>query len=116
MKAGELGIGVIRNEDRYSLLLTGEFDLASAPAIEQVLPELFANGASEVVFDLSQLEFIDSTGLRTLLFAKTLCEQHQCDFWLIRGTRTVQRVFELTGLAEKLPFREPAEHPLPAPQ
>lgn len=115
MKAGELGIGVIRNDDRYTLLLTGELDLASAPMIEQILPELCASGASEIVLDLRQLAFMDSSGLRTILSSKTLCEQHLCDFWLIRGMRAVQRVFELTGLAEKLPFREPAEDAQPAP-
>lgn len=118
MKAGELGVGVIRHDDRYTLLLTGELDLASAPAIEQILPELCVDGASEIVLDLSQLAFIDSTGLRTILTGMSVCEKHLCDFWLIPGASAVQRVFELTGLSEKLPFREPAgqEPSLPGPQ
>ena len=118
MKAGELGVEVIRNEDRCTLLLTGELDLASAPAIERILPELCADGASEIVLDLSRLAFIDSTGLRTILTGMSVCEKHICDFWLIPGTSAIQRVFELTGLAEKLPFRDPAEHEpsLAAPQ
>jgi anti-anti-sigma factor len=109
MKAGEFGIGVVRSDDRYTLLLTGELDLASAPTIEQILRELCAEGAKEIVLDLSQLAFIDSTGLRAILTGMAVCEQHVCDFSLIPGTSAVQRVFELTGLAEKLPFREPGE-------
>jgi stage II sporulation protein AA (anti-sigma F factor antagonist) len=115
MKPGELSVGVIRDDDRCTLLLTGELDLASAPKIEQILPELCANGASEIVLDLRQLTFMDSTGLRAILACGTLCERHLCDFGLIRGTRAVQRVFELTGLAEKLPFREPSADAQPLP-
>src|ERR1700722_9986214 len=114
MKASELGIGVTRSDDRYTLLLTGELDLASAPAIEQLLPELCADGADEIVLDLSQLAFIDSTGLRTILTGMAICEKHICHFWLIPGTSAVQRVFELTGLGEKLPFREPHRRPVAA--
>jgi anti-anti-sigma factor len=113
MNVGELSVGVIRNDDRYTLILTGELDLASAPGITQILPELCANGATEIVLDLRQLAFMDSTGLRTILSSMTTCEQHLCEFCLIPGPPAVQRVFELTGLAQKLPFREPAEDPRP---
>jgi anti-anti-sigma factor len=115
MKVGELGLGVIRRDDSYTLLLTGELDLASAPALEQILPELCADGAREIVLDLSDLVFIDSTGLRTILTGMAVCEKHLCDFSLVPGTSAVQRVFELTGLGEKLPFRERAADALPRP-
>jgi anti-sigma B factor antagonist len=111
MKAGELGIGVVRDDDRYTLLLTGELDLASAPALEQILTELCTDGASGIVLDLSRLAFIDSTGLRTILTGMAICERHICGFWLIPGTSAVQRVFQLTGLGDKLPFCEPGESP-----
>jgi anti-sigma B factor antagonist len=93
--------------DRHTLILAGELDLASAPTLEAVTARLCADGASEIVFDLSSLSFIDSTGLRTILSSMNLCEEHLCDFWLIPGQRAIQRLFELAGLLGRLPFREP---------
>jgi anti-sigma B factor antagonist len=93
--------------DRHTLVLTGELDLASAPILEAATARLCADGASEIVVDLSGLAFIDSTGLRTILSSMSLCEEHLCNFWLIPGPRAVQRLFELAGILERLPFREP---------
>jgi anti-anti-sigma factor len=93
-------------DDRRTLILVGELDLASAPALEAATARLCAEGANEIVFDLSHLSFIDSTGLRTILSSMSLCEEHLCDFWLIPGQRAIQRLFELAGLLERLPFRE----------
>jgi anti-sigma B factor antagonist len=91
----------------YTLVLTGELDLASAPVLETATARLCANGASEIVFDLGGLAFIDSTGLRTILSCISLCEEHLCNLWLIPGKRAIQRLFELAGLLDRLPFREP---------
>jgi anti-anti-sigma factor len=98
-------------DDRYTLVLTGELDLASAPVLEAATVRLCANGANEIVFDLGRLSFIDSTGLRTILSSMNLCEEHLCDFWLLPGPRAIQRLFELAGLLERLPFRERETRP-----
>lgn len=90
---------------RHQLRLEGELDIAAAPALEDAVAQLCTDGASEVELDLSQLSFIDSTGLHAILASKELCEERLCDFWLIPGTDTIQRVFELTGFIDRLPFR-----------
>jgi anti-sigma B factor antagonist len=97
--------------DRCTLVLKGELDLASTPALEAAVARLCADGASELVLDLHGLSFIDSTGLRTILSSMSLCEEHLCNFWLIPGQRAIQRLFELAGLLERLPFREPEPRP-----
>jgi anti-sigma B factor antagonist len=97
--------------DRHTLVLAGELDLASAPALEAATVRLCANDASEIVLDLRGLSFIDSTGLRTILSCMSLCEEHLCSLWLIQGQRAIQRLFELAGLLERLPFREPETRP-----
>jgi anti-sigma B factor antagonist len=97
----------MRHDDRYTLLLGGELDLASAPSVEELTRELCADGASEMVLDLSGLAFIDSAGLRAILASRTLCEQHQCGFCLIPGVSNVARLYELDGLVDKLPWAPP---------
>jgi anti-sigma B factor antagonist len=107
MEPDEFSIQEDAQDDRYTLILAGELDLASAPTLEAATARLCAAGASEIVLDLSRLAFIDSTGLRTILSSMSLCEKHLCNFWLIPGPRAVQRLFELAGILKRLPFREP---------
>jgi anti-sigma B factor antagonist len=95
--------------ERHTLLLKGDLDMAGAPALEGMLQELCAGGARELVIDLRQLNFIDSTGLNAILRSKTLCEESLCDLGLIPGGKRVQRVFELTRVLDRLPFRNPGE-------
>jgi anti-sigma B factor antagonist len=104
MNVGEFSIGAMRHDDRYTLLLAGDLDLASAPKIEKLIPELCADGASEIVLDLGGLTFIDSAGLRAIVRGRALCDKRRCGFRLIPGG-TVQRIFELTGLSGELPIR-----------
>jgi anti-sigma B factor antagonist len=94
---------------RHTLILRGELDMASAPALEGMLQELCEEGAQELLVDLSELTFMDSAGLNAILKSRTLCEEHLCDLGLIPGRRTVQRVFELTHLLDRLPFRGAGE-------
>jgi anti-sigma B factor antagonist len=91
---------------RHVIALTGELDIASAPALETKVGELCGDGAAAIVIDLSQLTFIDSTGLRTLLSVQSACKERACDFSLVPGQESVQRLFVLTGLLEHLPFHE----------
>jgi anti-anti-sigma factor len=53
---------------RTVVLLRGELDLATAPQLEQVVTERLEAG-DEVVVDLRELDFMDSTGLRVLVRA-----------------------------------------------
>ncbi len=90
---------------RHTLVLIGELDMASAPALDAALRGICSNATEAVALDLSSLTFMDSTGLRVMLLAKDLCQRHGCEFQLIRGPAQVQRLFEITGLLEQLPFR-----------
>jgi anti-anti-sigma factor len=49
--------------------LEGELDIATAPALEQLLSEVERDRWPTVVLDLRQLDFIDSSGIRALLTA-----------------------------------------------
>lgn len=89
---------------QHTLLLKGELDMACSPVLDATLRELCADQTNEVVLDMSQLTFLDSTGLRSILLAAELCESHGCGLALISGPPQVQRLFEVTGLIDRLPF------------
>jgi anti-anti-sigma factor len=92
---------------RHTLVLAGELDLATVPELDTMTERACADGAGELVLDLRELVFIDSTGLRAILRALQHCEAHRCQLFLTPGPPAVQRLFELTGLLERLPFLEP---------
>lgn len=78
ISSDNLAIRAYREDDRRTLVLTGELDLGSAPTFEDTIVNACADGASELVLDLSQLEFIDATGLEAVLSARTVCARRGC--------------------------------------
>ena len=77
---------------------TGELDLATAPALEDALGRAFESGSGRVVLDLRELEFIDSSGLRTLLTAHRQAEMARAQFSLVAGHRGLERTLEIAGV------------------
>ena len=57
-----------------------------------------------LVLDLRRLSFIDSTGLHVLIRANRRAKEGQLR--LLRGSRRIHRVFELTGTDKRLPFAD----------
>ena len=88
------------------ITLAGELDLASSAALEEVLEQ--EAGAQNLILDLRQVEFIDSTGLSVLVKAHQAAQEQGRQFGLVQGGAQVQRLLTLTGLAERLRI---AEHP-----
>lgn len=78
----------------------GELDLATAP----MLADAFADQAT--VLDLSGLQFIDSTGLATLIGERRRRADAHSPFVLVRGTSQTQRLFALTGVEELFMWAE----------
>jgi anti-sigma B factor antagonist len=92
----------------HTLVLSGELELGSANTLQAAVARRCAAGLESLTIDLRKLMFIDSTGLATIILASKICERDGHDFWLIPGPRAVQRLFEITGLIDVLPFRETA--------
>ena len=87
---------------RHTLAVTGELDLDSANKLEEAVREACASGA-ELVIDLRKVTFMDSTGLRVLIVAGTLCEEMGHELRIIPG-EDIQRILEISGLDRVLPF------------
>jgi anti-sigma B factor antagonist len=77
---------------------TGELDLATAPALEEALERAFQGDSARVVLDLRELEFIDSSGLRTLLTARRRADDARTQFSLVAGHRGLERTLEIAGV------------------
>lgn len=88
----------------FVLSLFGELDAASALDLEKRIKRLQWAGARSILIDLSGLDFIDSSGLHVLIRAHRRAPEGQIS--LLRGSRSVHRVFELTGTDDILPFAD----------
>jgi anti-sigma B factor antagonist len=95
-----------REPDSVFLTLRGELDLASAPLLEQQLRHADATDSSQVSVDLSGLEFIDSTGLHTLVSAERRFAEKGKRFSVRRGPPAVHRFFELTNTVPVFQFAD----------
>jgi anti-anti-sigma factor len=85
------------------IALEGELDLESTPALEAEVDRLIEHERPRgVVFDLRELAFIDSTGLRAVIQTDQRLRSDNCPFALVPGAESVQRVFEVTGMYEHL--------------
>jgi anti-sigma B factor antagonist len=88
------------------LRLTGELDLETTPELDQQLDELNGGHPGRLLVDLSGVEFMDSTGLAAILRAQRSAVSSGHTLSLRRATGQVQRLFDLTGMTERLTFED----------
>lgn len=96
-----------RDEDGGVVLaLSGELDLAGAPDLTEALNEAREAGG-RLTLDLTDLEFIDSSGLGVLVRFNNAAAADGCVYTVIAGPPQVHRAFVLSGLDQALPFVAP---------
>ena len=95
-----------REGDVHILRLEGELDLVNGDEIHRALERVQDSDAVTTVVDLSGLTFIDSTGIRLLLTADSRARRDSHRLMLIPGPPNVQRVFEICGVRDVLPFAD----------
>ena len=83
--------------------LSGELDLATAPRLVHALTEV-ADGTAVVILDLSELTFMDSSGLHAIISARARLAETDCRLVLVPGGHQVQTLFELTGIKDHVEF------------
>jgi anti-anti-sigma factor len=104
----ELAMETRTDGDVAHVVLRGEFDLAAVPEFETRLAALEADSPSTLVIDLSDLGFMDSSGLRALVAADARARESGRRLAIVSGPPAVRRVFEITQLDRRLDFIEDA--------
>ena len=92
-----------------TLTVTGELDLVSSPVLERELERAIGLDAGLILLDLRGLAFMDSTGLHVLLKAQQRAEQAGRPLVLTKGREQVQRLLDLTGVADLVRIVESPE-------
>ncbi|MDQ6805258.1 MAG: STAS domain-containing protein [Actinomycetota bacterium] len=99
-----LAIGTSSDRDEYVIELAGELDLSGITRVSEAFASALETNARAIVLDLSGLEFLDSTGVHAILKADRLASEQERRLVIVRGPRQVQRIFEISGVAERLAF------------
>lgn len=86
--------------------VSGEIDLASAPKLEATLLE---ETDRVVIVDLREVDFMDSTGLRSLLAGQEAVAEGGGRMILVFEEGPVERILDLTGLADRFEVAESVE-------
>ena len=91
----------------YRIALAGEFDMYTAPEFRHDLHACIARGALEVIVDLREATFIDSTSLGVLLGGLKTLRERGGEISVVCPA-SIRRIFEITGLDRVLTIADPA--------
>jgi anti-anti-sigma factor len=110
VRIGELEQGV------RTISVRGELDLSTAPDLEGPLEEALESGEGSVLIDLSQCEFIDSTGIALIVRAWQRLNSGENGRALVICSQNgqVRRVLEITGLELSIPVHTTRDEALAA--
>jgi len=95
--------------DKLVVTVAGELDVSTAPILRRELERATQRFPNALRLDLSALRFMDSTGLQLVLTTDSRAREEGRELELVRGSDTVQRVFQVAGLEERLTFIDPED-------
>ena len=95
-----LQIKTDRGDDNVAIVLSGELDSGSTEQLDALIREAEETGISGIVVNLSDVDFVDSTGLSVLLHAKKRSDGRLS--FIPSNHEAVTRLLELTGTVEIL--------------
>ena len=107
----DLSIRVDENGTTRHVRLSGSCDLATAPALRQTLHALTPPEVHDVLLDVTELDFIDSTGLGVVLGAMRRLREGGGSLAIAGASGIVRRVLEITDLDKVIPLVDGATAP-----
>lgn len=92
----------------------GEIDVYTAPRLRDKITELVAGGSHDLIIDLEQVEFLDSTGLGVLVGGLKKVRAHDGSLQLVCSQDRLLKIFRITGLAKVFAIHDSTEQALAA--
>lgn len=92
--------------DSVTAKVSGEVDADNCAELEAAVREALGEDRSHLVVEASELTFLDSSGISTMLQLRNLVvEERDGSFHFAEPTPVVRRTLEITGLLEVLGAR-----------
>ena len=89
-----------------TVAVSGEVDVSNASRLREAVDERLADHVAELVVDLSEVSYIDSTGIGVLVGTAHRAEEQKVRFEVARPQKNVARVLGLLGVSEELHLKE----------
>lgn len=103
----ELNVNSRPDGDATLISVSGEVDLSTTPLLRSALVEHLDAGRKSLVLDLSEVGFLDSTGLGMLVSLHRRANDEGGSLRLTSVQRPVRRVLQITGLEEVFGVNDP---------
>ncbi len=96
------GIEIEKTENSgvINLSLKGYMDMNSSPEVREVLTQHFGESTKAIIVDLSEVPYIDSSGIATLVEGLQWSHTSEKKFRLVGLTPTVKDIFEIARLLQ----------------
>jgi anti-sigma B factor antagonist len=94
--------------------VSGEVDVYTAPTLRQHLRDATGAGTKRIVVDMTNVKFLDSTGLGVLVGAMGRVRETDGDMRLVVTSDHILKVLRITGLDSLIPVDEDLESALAA--
>jgi anti-sigma B factor antagonist len=98
------GVEVELDGSAAVMRLSGELDISCEDPFVAAVDDTLERGASELTVDLTDVSFIDSSGLRFLIELWARARKQQFELTLVQGSGMVRRTLEIAGLDRVLPI------------
>jgi anti-sigma B factor antagonist len=95
--------------------LRGEIDVYTAPRLRQTLIDLIGGGATDLVVDMSAVDFLDSTGLGVLVGGLKRVKAKDGMLKLVVSQEKILKIFDITGLTKVFPIFGDLDEAVAAP-
>ncbi len=91
---------------RYVISVSGEVDLATSPKLDSAVIAALKFGTEGLVIDLSDVTFMDSSGLGVIVRGLKRCREADIALDLVITSERVLKVFGITGLDQVIPIHD----------
>jgi anti-anti-sigma factor len=97
-----LRVDISPDRERVTVCAAGEVDLVTAGELERPVLELLDSGFEQVVLDLHEVTFMDSSGIRVLISGHQYAERLGARLSIVVGTSRIRQTLELSGAIDYL--------------
>lgn len=104
-----INISAEEKNEEYVIKMSGELDVYTAPELQKVLNPVRQDGTHHVRVDVTDVSYMDSTGLGIFVGTLKDLNQHDKELRVTGASNRILRLFEITGLRDLMHINESSE-------
>jgi anti-sigma B factor antagonist len=112
----QLEIEIKAEDGRYVVIPRGEVDLVTQAQLKEVINELVVAGNVDIIVDLDETTFLDSTGLGALIGARRKTHAFMGSFAIVCTQERLLKLFRITSLDKVFAIRDTRSEALARPE